>query len=196
MKKYILKKRESGALIGRYDSKREAADKMAFIIRDINDDCDEDDEEYLTPFDFILEVEESEDDIAETVRSIEDARRYLDGANPVGRERLEDVSQLIGYVGAKHVKALLAMNELFTIAEAWNKADGFVPDFADWNQRKYFPWFTYEKEAAGFVCASANYTATYANAFYGSRLCFKTSERAEQFGKQFIGLWNDVLLFR
>ena len=89
---------------------------------------------------------------------------------------------------------MIALNELFTIAEAWNKEDGFVPDFSDINQWKYFPWFIYNNDAAGFVFAATTYMATYANAYFGSRLCFKTEERARQFGEQFIDLWNKVLL--
>ena len=93
-----------------------------------------------------------------------------------------------------HLHALLALNKLFTIAEAWNKADGFVPDFSDCNQDKWFPWFKYDEDAAGFVYAYAKHAPTGAYAYFGSRLCFKTSERAEQFGKQFIDLYNKVFL--
>ena len=47
---------------------------------------------------------------------------------------------------------------------------------------------------AGFVFANTNYTATYTYAHFGSRLCFKTRNRAIQFGKQFVGLYNQVFL--
>ena len=97
-------------------------------------------------------------------------------------------------VSDKHAKALNALNKLFTIAEAWNKADGFIPDFSNRNQDKYFPWFVYNDNTAVFVFAGTAYTASGADAAVGSRLCFSTSERAEQFGKQFIELWNDFLL--
>ena len=110
--------------------------------------------------------------------------------------QLEDVARLVTDINPKHIEALIALNKLFTIAQAWNKKDGFVPDFSDWNQDKWFPWFKYDKDAAGFVCAHTNYAPTNANANIGSRLCFKSSARAAQFGKQFIDLWNDVFLFR
>ena len=97
-------------------------------------------------------------------------------------------------INPKHIEALIALNKLFTLAEAWNKEDGFVPDFSDWEQDKWFPWFKYDKDAAGFVCAATNTTPTSANARIGSRLCFKSSERAEQFGKQFADLYNKVFL--
>lgn len=97
-------------------------------------------------------------------------------------------------IADKHGKAMIAIHKLITIAEAWNKADGFIPDYDNRNQDKWFPWF--RKESAGFVYVFTIHTATHTNAYIGSRLCFKTSKRARQFGEQFIELWNDFLLFR
>ena len=74
------------------------------------------------------------------------------------------------------------------------KEDGFVPDFSDWKQDKWFPWFVYDKDAAGFVSAPTLSTPTTATAYFGSRLCFKSSARATQFGKQFADLYNKVFL--
>ena len=91
-----------------------------------------------------------------------------------------------------HCEALIALNKLFTIAEAWNKEDGFVPDFSDKNQDKWFPWFKYDEDAVGFVCAYSVNAPTIATANFGPRLCFKTSKRAEQFGKKFTYLYNKV----
>jgi len=117
------------------------------------------------------------------VDSFEDAFEYLGRENNCG-------------MPDKHVKALNAMYKLVTIAEAWNKADNFMPVFSDRAQYKYFPWFVYNDNSAGFVYAYTSNAASGAYASFGSRLCFKTDERAEQFGKQFIDLWNDFLLFR
>jgi hypothetical protein len=96
----------------------------------------------------------------------------------------------------KHSKAIIAIFKLVTIAEAWNKQDDFVPDFSNRNQYKYFPWFQYNNDVAGFVYARTDNAATYASASFGSRLCFKTESRAKQFGVQFIELWNYFLLFK
>ena len=93
----------------------------------------------------------------------------------------------------RHIEALVALNQLFTIAEAWNKEDNFVPDFSDKNQDKWFPWFKYDEDAVGFVCAISSSAPSVCPSL-GSRLCFKTSERAAQFGKQFIDLYNKVFL--
>ena len=117
------------------------------------------------------------------INSFEAALEYL------GREN----NACICGIPEKHAKAMIAMYKLITIAEAWNKADNFIPDFSNCNQYKYFPWFVYNDKATGFVYAGTNYTASLAYADFGSRLCFKTDERARQFGKQFIDLWNDLL---
>lgn len=206
MKKYLVTNKKTQEICGKFDSKSEAADEMLGFIEEHNEDVDSDDEEYLTPFDFTLEEIESKE-INEVVTTYEEAREYLGGkpnadftvAKKIlsgNHVKLDDVANLVSEVNPKHIKALIAYNRLCTIAQAWNKADGFEPDFSNTSQYKYFPWFVYDNGAAGFVYAAANDTATYADANIGSRLCFKTRERAMQFGKQFIDLWNDVFLFR
>ena len=204
MKKFVLIQNGKEEPVGKYATKAEAADVMEQIIDDNNDDLDSDDENYLTAFDFRLEEVEVEE-INEIVLSFDDARAYLNGKPnndfTVSKKvlsgncvQLADVARLVQDVNPNHIKALVALNELFTIAEAWNKADNFVPDFSDASQSKYFPWFVYDKGAAGFVFAATGSTAAYTNADFGSRLCFKTRNRAIQFGKQFVDLYNQVFL--
>lgn len=201
MKEYKLHKVKENEYLGTFASKQEAAEYMMNFIEEQNEDLDSDDEDYLTLFDFTLEEIESKE-INEVITTFEEARKYLKG-NPnddftVAANILSanDVNKLVKEVNPKHIKALIAYNRLCTIAQAWNKADGFEPDFSNTSQYKYFPWFVYDNGAAGFVYASTSYSASYAPAYFGSRLCFKTRERAMQFGKQFIDLWNDVFLFR
>ena len=91
------------------------------------------------------------------------------------------------------IKKVEAYTKLQTIATAWNKIDGFVADWEDTSQYKYFPWFEYSRASARFMSAGTYISATYASVVFGSCLCFKTRERAIQFGKQFIDLWNDFL---
>lgn len=204
MKKYELHKIEENEYLGTFASKQEAVEFMLDFIEERNEDLDSDDEEYLTAFDFRLEEVEVEE-INEIVSSFDDACAYLNGklnnGFTVSKKILSgncvhpaDVSLLVKEVNPKHIDALIAMNELFTIAQAWNKADNFVPDFSDSTQCKYFPCFVYDKEVAGFVFANTNHTATYVSATIGSRLCFKTGNRAMQFGKQFAHLYNQVFL--
>lgn len=206
MKKFLVTNKKTQEICGKFDSKSEAAEEMQNFIEEHNEDVDSDDEEYLTPFDFTLEEIEIKD-VNDAITDFEKARKHL-GGKPNGdftvskkilsgnSVNLQEVTRLVNDINPKHVKALIALNELFTIAQAWNKEDDFTPDFSNRNQTKWFPWFVYSDNAAGFVSASTFNTATYADAALGSRLCFKTSARARQFGEQFIDLWNDVLLFR
>lgn len=206
MKKFLVTNKKTQEICGKFDSKSEAAEEMQNFIEEHNEDVDSDDEEYLAPFDFTLEEIEIKE-ANECITDFEKARKHL-GGKPNGdftvskkilsgnSVNLQEVARLVNDINPKHVKALIALNELFTIAQAWNKEDGFTPDFSNKNQTKWFPWFVYSDEAAGFVCANTSPAATNAGAHFGSRLCFKTSARARQFGEQFIDLWNDVLLFR
>lgn len=206
MKKYLLRQKGKEEAIGKYESKIEASDVMESIIEDNNDDLDADDEGYLTAFDFSLE-EIEEKDINEVVTNFEEARKYLHGKPnadfTVSKKMLsgnslplDGVTNLVKDLNPRHLNALVALNKLFSIADAWNKADGFVPDFSDSSQYKYFPWFVYDKDAAGFVYAYANNAASYTSANFGSRLCFKTANRARQFGEKFADLYNQVFLFK
>lgn len=138
---------------------------------------------------YILEAIASvlvENDITKRVDSFEKACEYLEIKHAFACCPSDN----------KHHKAMVSLFKLVTIAEAWNKADDFVPDYSNRNQYKYYPWFQYNDKAAGFVYAHTTNSATAATAFVGSRLCFKTESRAKQFGEQFIDLWNDFLLFR
>lgn len=205
MKKYIIKNAdgsEQTVMRAVYESCEEAGASMMNYIRYHNENCDADN--YLSPFDFILE-EVYVKDVNETVTDFNSARKALGGkpnadftvakmilsGNVV---QLEDVARLVTDINPKHIEALIALNKLFTIAQAWNKEDGFVPDFSDWNQDKWFPWFKYYKNTARFVYSYANYAPAYAPEGIGARLCFKTHIRAEQFGKQFEDLYNKFFL--
>ena len=205
MKKYIIKNAdgsEQTVMRAVHNSRREAGRELMRYLSYRNDNWDVDN--YLSPFDFTLEEVEC-NEVNEVITDFDSARKVL-GGKPnadfyvVKRKHsekvanLEDVARLVTDINPKHLKALIALNKLFTIAEAWNKEDGFVPDFSDWHQSKWFPWFKYDEDTARFVYAYTNGTPTVANANIGSRLCFKSSARAKQFGKQFAELYNKVFL--
>ena len=203
MKKFQLKNVVDDKVVGTYDTKVDAIEAMNELIDETNDANDETEEEGLSPFDFNLEVVEVDE--TKGIATFEEARKYLGGFPnadfTISKKimsgnclKLEDVSAFIQDINPHHLKALVALNKLFTIAEAWNKADGFVPDFADRNQRKYFPWFEYDDEHAGFVSASTHATASTARAHIGSRLCFKSESRAMEFGKKYADLYNKAFL--
>ena len=207
MIKYKLSNAENGEILGQFKTRQDAADAMNQYIAETNDGLDPSDEEWLTPFDFDLEEVEVKEAPNEIIVDYNSAREYLGGkankqftvsqrvANMNTVPGLMDVTRLVDALNPSHVEALIALNELFTIAQAWNKADDFVPDYSDRRQAKWFPWFVYDKDRAGFVSAYTFHTPSYTYATIGSRLCFKTANRARQFGEQFIDLWNKVLLF-
>ena len=199
MRKYIIKNAdgsEQTVMQAVHESREEAGRELMRYLCYHNVDCDVDD--YLSPFDFILEKFEYTE-VNERITDFDSARKALGLESNVDFELLgcfdkfDDIVQLISDINPKHVKTLIALNELFTIAEAWNKADNFIPDFSDANQYKYFPWFKYDENIARFVHVSVDYTCK-RSARLGSRICFKTFERAEQFGKQFEDLYNKIFL--
>ena len=199
MKKYKLVCNDSDKVKyeNLFDTKVDAIEAMNEMIDQTNEINDETEEEGLSPFDFsldVVEVEEKEDNDIE--KDFKDARKELEKLLNAD-ESLEYHIQLLQFVNnanPRHIKALIALNKLFTIAEKWNKEDGFVPDFSNRNQWKYFPWFQYEDKSAGFVYAYTANSASIAFAFFGSRLCFKSESRAEEFGKKYADLYNEVFL--
>ena len=132
----------------------------------------------------------------EQIKSFEDAIRFLGFGEFDNEDYLYYLQGFPVSILANEediIRKINAYAKLLTIATAWNKIDGFEPDFSDTSQYKYFPWFEYSRDAVGFVCEDAADTVAFAGANISSKLCFKTRERAMQFGKQFIDLWNDLL---
>lgn len=198
MKKYRIKNAdgsEQTVMRAIHNSREEAGRELMRYLSYHNENWDVD--SHLSPFDFTLE-EVDVNDVNETIMDFESARETL-GLKPnvAYIPKSGDVKRLVTDINPKHIEALIALNKLFTIAQAWNKEDGFVSDFSDCEQDKWFPRFRYDDDAAGFVCADAQYTSTHYTltnvaAYIGSRLCFKTSERAAQFGKLFVDLFNKI----
>ena len=194
MKKYIVKFKDGGKVFGEYTSKEEASKKLTEYIH-IYNMCEG--FGYVSSSDFVLE-EVGCKEVNEVITDFDSAIKYLVGNTNddfiVDKERfsksvvkIKKAEMLIKELNPKHIEVLIAVNRLLTIAEAWNKADGFAPDFFDMEQDKWYPTFEYYKEK-GLV-----FHRTVTKVF-GSKLCFKTEERAAQFGKQFEELYNKVFL--
>lgn len=122
------------------------------------------------------------DNITERVKSFEDACQVLGISTNV-----PDVKGL----PRKHQKAIVANYKLIIIAEALN--EGWKPNWQDSDEYKYYPWFDM-RNPAGVSYSNTNHTATFASAYFGSRLCFKTRELAIYFGQQFTELHNESML--
>lgn len=122
------------------------------------------------------------DDITDRVKSFEDACELLGISTS-----LPDVSGLL----KKYYKAIIANYKLMVITEALNEE--WMANWEDTNQYKYYCWFSWNGAIAGFAFLNADSTASYANANFGARLCYKSEKLATYSGKQFIELWNEFL---
>lgn len=196
MRKFVVKLADGSMqslMRSMHDTRNEAIQGIMDYVAKCNEGLGIEDSKRISPFDFKVEEVEA-DDVDGVITSFGLAVEYLclngiDKHSVCGR----DVAKLLRELNPRHVDALIALNELFTIAEAWNKADGFVPDFSDNDQQKYFPWFVYDKDVARFVpCVSM--PSAYISALLGARLCFKTEERSMQFAQRFAGLFNEFLM--
>lgn len=177
MSKYIIKMKdgsEQHVMPAVHNTLKDALLTLSHYITGVVENMDDDSME--DPFNYAIEEVDEKEKISESNLPFDGVARLVEDINP------------------KRIEAQLALNKLVSMAEAWNKLDGFVPDFSNRGQKKWFPWFTYEKATERFVFSSTVYTSASAFANIGSRLCFKTQERAEQFGKQFINLYNKVFL--
>ena len=200
MKKYVIKYadgREQRFIRDNYNSRKEAEEALLIYLCDHNEKCD--DSSYLSPFDFTVE-EVDVKEVNEIITDFQCAKSAIIRVSPEdfifsGKNKQHEVNaRFVSEINFRHLKALAALNKLFSIAQAWNKEDRFVPDFSNENQGKWFPWFRYDMKLEKFVCSSVICSSLGGNAYWGSRLCFKTYERAEQFGKQFEDLYNDVFI--
>jgi hypothetical protein len=88
----------------------------------------------------------------------------------------------------KDLKSIGAYAKLIIIARALN--EGWEPDWANTDQKKWTPWFTLN---AGFGFSFTYYVNWRTNTHVGSRLCFRSQELAEYAGKQFEDIYNDYI---
>lgn len=122
------------------------------------------------------------DNITDRVKSFEDACQVLGIST--------NVPEVKG-LPRKHQKAIIANYKLIVIAEALN--EGWKPNWQDFDEYKYYPWFDMSNPA-GVGCSYTSSTASYTAANIGSRLCLKNRELAIYFGQTFTDLFNDSLL--
>lgn len=173
MKKYVIKNKDGSkqaVMPAIYNTRREA---LLTILDYIEDDSQI--EAYI-----VEEVDMK--DVNEVITDYESA---LESIGPTGFWHVRTVEQ--------NTKALIALNKLFAIAAAWNKLDGFVPDFSNWSQNKWTPVFAHMASTKRLEL-STTCMFSEVNESFGPRLCFKTRERAWQFGTQFLDLYNQVFL--
>jgi hypothetical protein len=123
--------------------------------------------------------------ITEKVKTFEDACAVL-GLDPKQLPAVDNLPE-------KDRRSIIAYYKLTIIIRALN--EGWELDFSNWNEWKYWNWFYIESYGAhaGFAYASANCAASTTYTYFGSRLCFKTRERATYAREQFRDLYFEYL---
>lgn len=179
MKKICLYRKENGNenLQGRYDNVEEAQDTVKKLTED---------EGNGSIFDYFYKEEDYEE-ITDRVKTYEDACKVL-GVEPINEQN----AKAQGFRSDE-----IARRKLETIAAALN--EGWKPDWNNTDQYKYYPYFYIQENAkgkgsAGLSYAYTNYSATYATAHFGSRLCFYASRLARYASNQFTDLYEQILI--
>ena len=113
-----------------------------------------------------------------SIETVEEAMKYLE---------LKEDAHL--WVKTKYVERVKAFYNLSVLCDAWNKQDGFVPDFEDPTQERWYPLFSY----AGCSYLYSFIEPSGMDATFGSRICFKSRERADEFGKKYEYLFKTFL---
>jgi hypothetical protein len=86
----------------------------------------------------------------------------------------------------------IAYKKLKVISRAIH--DGWLPDWKNTDQRKWFPWFSVLSSGFGFSGSFFSYVITAASV--GSRLCFESEEKATYVGNQFLQLYEELLTIK
>jgi hypothetical protein len=68
--------------------------------------------------------------------------------------------------------------------------EGWVPDWSDNNQKKYYPWFDL---SSGSGLSFYDYDYNFSRSAVGSRLCFKSRELAAYAGSQFTAIYQSFM---
>ena len=88
-------------------------------------------------------------------------------------------------------KPIINAYKLMIIYKAIN--DGWVPDWNDSDQYKYYPYF--RVWSSGFGFSYSDYSYAYASTFVGSRLCTDTSGKAMYIAEQFKAEYQEYFLY-
>lgn len=118
------------------------------------------------------------------IKTFEDACKVL-ALNP------ENVVPDFAFFPESDRQAMIDHTKLVIIAKAINGE--WVPDWKNWNQYKYYPWFEMSSSSGvGFSCDDYGGWLTYSGV--GSRLCFESREKAKYAGTQFEELYKSYFV--
>ena len=74
--------------------------------------------------------------------------------------------------------------------------EGWVPDYNNPNQKKWYNWFKYDASRGCFVFHGAYTSYEYTGTGVGARFCFPTEGRAKTFAVDFADLYNDLFILK
>jgi hypothetical protein len=117
-----------------------------------------------------------------TIKTFEDACKKL-GLDP---SQLPDVTS----IPEEFRKPIVAGFKLMIIYKAIN--DGWKPDWNNYQQWKYYPW--YGVLSSGFGFSDSDYYCGRAHSGVGSRLCTDTRDKALYIAEQFKTEYQDYFL--
>ena len=124
--------------------------------------------------------EEKKGKVTDRVKTYEDACKEL-GRQPYNEDQLMTLGL---------TKNDIAYQKMVVIIEALN--EGWKPDWDNWDECKYYPWF--DMSPSSFAFRDSFYDVTSAVAGSGSRLKLKSRELAVYAGEQFKDIWKDIQL--
>lgn len=87
----------------------------------------------------------------------------------------------------------IAYRQLVLIAQSLN--EGWVPDWGNSNEYKYYPWFNMGG-SAGSSFSFYDFVSDSSRSLVGSRLCYKSRKLAEYAAKQFIEIYKQFYLIQ
>ncbi len=113
-----------------------------------------------------------------------------------------DIKPNFSMVPERHRLAMEKHFEMVIIAQAINRdettGEDWSPNWDDYDERKYLPWFDLEKDEevnpSGFRFHDSSYDLTYSCSAGGSRLCFKTAEDAKYAAETFIDHYRAMMV--
>jgi hypothetical protein len=121
--------------------------------------------------------------VADRVKTFEDA------CNELGIDSTTAIPEVATDPLQKDERSIWAYCKLIIIAKALN--EGWVPNWKDSSQYKYYPWFDLSS-GSGLSCN--DYGRRNSDSGVGSRLCFKSRELAEYAGKQFKDIYTEFFI--
>jgi len=89
------------------------------------------------------------------------------------------------------LKATIAAYKLMVIFQAIN--DGWIPDWSNTNQSKWYPWFRVLPSGSGFSISYTYNDCVYSSV--GSRLCTDTSDKCQYIKEQFEAEYKELFLY-